>query len=264
MTVTDIPNHRRLDEKQVKVLSIIDQLFWETGYAPTHETISERLGFGIDYIKKCYKNETFRQALIVRGVDLNPEASKLALQPKQVMLANLLLNAHDRRSVREKLEQVEVSSQQYNAWLRQPAFSDYLRKRAEAVFKSADWEAYQSVVDGVRSKDLNATKFFFELRGLYSPRVQIDVNVETVIVQVVEVIQRHVKDPHVLTAIANDIEKIINPKRQELKEQENNGFQGRYQQEIGPAEEQSEEIADAEIIGLPADFNPAPRNESDF
>lgn len=207
-------NKKKLDFQQVKVLSLIEQLFWETGFLPDNSIVADKLKMAPQFIEKCYKHPVFREALVVRGIDLTPESTNKVLQPKQVMLANLLLNAFDKRSVREKLEQVQVSTQQYNAWLRQPAFSGYLRKRAEEVFKASDHEAYQGVLKSVQSGDVNALKFFFELRGIYSPRIQLDVNIESVIVQVVEVVQRHVKDPSILTAIANEIEGIVNPRRE--------------------------------------------------
>ena len=214
----DVENKKRLDFQQVKVLSLIEQLFWETGYIPDNEIVAKELRMTPQFVEKCYKNDVFREALLVRGIDLKPQESQKVLQPKQVMLANLLLNAHDKRSVREKLEQVQVSTNQYNAWLRQPAFANYLRQRAESVFKASDFEAYQGVVKAVQTGDVNALKFFFELRGIYSPRVQLDVNVESVIVQVVEVIQRHVKDPVILTQIASDIEGIVSPTRHSERE----------------------------------------------
>lgn len=204
-----VSEKKKLDERQVKVLSYIEQLFWETGYLPTNEVVAERLREKPEYVQECYKNETFRTALLARGIDFAPDKSNGVLQPRQIMLANMLLNAHDKKSVREKLELAGVTSQQYHAWMRQPAFSGYLRKRAEEVFKSSDYDAYLGITKAAATGDVNALKFFFELRGIYSPKVQLDVNIEGVLAQVVEVIQMHVKDPQILLAIATDLESLL-------------------------------------------------------
>ncbi len=88
------------------------------------------------------------------------------LTPIQLALANLLLNLQDKKPVKEKLKElsqefgVEVTTQQYNVWLRQPAFADYLKQRAESMFKSSDFAAYNGLVKSVESGDLNGIKLF--------------------------------------------------------------------------------------------------------
>jgi len=200
-----------LTDNEVKIVTLIDQRFWETGGLISDDRISEELGIPKQTITNAWKKDGFRQALLARGVDLTPDATKGLLTPTQAILANLLFNTADKRSVREKCETVGVSTQQYNAWLRQPAFSDYLRKRAESMFASTDFQAYNSLSQLVQEKDIQGIKLFFEMRGIYNPKVQIEVNVEQVVLQVVEIITRHVDDPATLVAIANEIEQLDLP-----------------------------------------------------
>jgi len=197
-----------LTDNEVKIVTLIDQRFWETGGLISDDRISEELGIPKQTISKAWKKEDFRQALLARGVDLTPDSSKGLLTPTQAILANLLFNVGDKRSVREKCEAVGISSQQYTAWLRQPAFSDYLRKRAESVFASTDYQAYQSLSQLVAEKDIQGIKLFFEMRGIYNPKLQVEVNVEQVVVKVVEIVTRHIDDPNVLMAIASEIEQL--------------------------------------------------------
>lgn len=197
-----------LTDLELKIATFVEQSFWENGALPTEERIAETCGTSTSKVKSCWKNASFRQALVARGVDLDPEKSDNLLTPGQVLLANMLLNTHDTRSVREKLELINVSSQQYHAWLRQPAFSNYLRVRAEEMFKSSDFQAYNALSKTVESGDVQALKLFFEMRGIYNPRLQVDVNIEQVVVRIVEIVAKHVGDPEILTAIANDIESL--------------------------------------------------------
>ncbi len=117
----------KLDETDIRVVAYFEQVFWETGLLATHEKVATELGLSVDRIKKCWKNPDFRQSLIARGLDLNTEKSTRVLEPRQIMTANIILNTYDRRSVREKLELVNVTPQQFAAWKRQPAFQAYLQ-----------------------------------------------------------------------------------------------------------------------------------------
>jgi hypothetical protein len=197
-----------LTDLEVKILSLLDQRFWETGYVVSNDKVSADLRCSEQAVKKAWSKPEFRQALIARGVDLSPGESKDILTPTQVILANLLLNAHDKRSVREKCELVDVSSQQYNAWMRQTSFSGYLRKRAESAFAATDSVAYTALSNLVENGDFNGIKLFFEMRGIYNPKMQVEVNVELVVVRLIEIVARHVTDPLVLQAIAAEIETI--------------------------------------------------------
>lgn len=197
-----------LSETQIEVVYWIEQQFWSTGYVPTVDSLAERFSILPATIKKWWESSSFREALVSRGVDFNPDASRDALSPLQLQLANVLLNTHDNRSEREKLESVGVSSQKYHGWLRDPAFVNYLRKRAEVMFSANDYKAFQALSAEAANGDVSALKLFFEMRGIYNPRVQVDVNIEMVLTRVVEVIALHVKDPGILEAIATDLGRL--------------------------------------------------------
>jgi homoserine acetyltransferase len=124
------------------------------------------------------------------------------------MFANALLNANDKRSVRQLLELFKIKSPQYNAWLRDSAFQSYLRTRAEQIFESSDYEAYKALVRAVSNGDVNAIKFFFELRGIYNPKLTVNINIRSVMTEVIRVITDNVKDPQVIEVIATELERI--------------------------------------------------------
>lgn len=197
-----------LTDNEVKVVSLIEQRFWETGSIPTNEKLSEDLRIAIPTIQKYWKNGDFRQALMARGVNLAEDNDKGILTPPQVLLANVLMNTEDTRSVREKLKTLNISTVQYNGWLRQPAFSAYLRKRAETAFSASDHVAYQALINAVESEDVQALKLYFEMRQIYNPRVSVDVNVTVIMARIVEIVARHVTDENTLMAIAHDVEML--------------------------------------------------------
>lgn len=205
-----------LSVNEVRILNFVEQVYWETGLVPTPEAITEELSCSSSSIRKAFGNETFRAQLATRGID--PEGlitvgtivkQTKALSPKQILVANMMLNLHDKRSQREKLQLVGVSSQQFHAWMRQPAFVEFMRKRGEALFSASDYVAYKSLVQNVTAGDNKSLELFFRMRGIYNPTLNININIESVLVQVVEVITRHVKDPAIINAIANELDTII-------------------------------------------------------
>lgn len=195
-----------LTDDELKVVSYIDQHYWENdGKVPTNEVIAQRLKLPVARVNKCWKSETFRRAVAARGINLLQEEYDGILLPMQIALANMLMNTHDKSSIREKLKNLNISTQQYTAWMNDPSFQAYLRKRAESAFKNLDPIAYNSLQQMVESKDFNALKLFFEMRGIYNPRIDVSVNVENVLQRVIEVVAKHV-DPVTMAAIADELE----------------------------------------------------------
>lgn len=204
---------KKLTDEQVRAVDFIEQTFWESGSIPTVELVVAKTGVQGTKLKKWWdKDEIFRRALLARGVDFTPvDGADKQLTSQQLLCANLLLNTHDKRTEREKLEFLGISSQQYHAWRRDPAFSSYLNKRAEAIFEGSTHKAYQNVLNNVEADDLNAAKFMLELQGKYRQSVDVNVNVDVVVMQLVEIVAKHVKDPEIIEAIALDIERTVNP-----------------------------------------------------
>jgi Helix-turn-helix of insertion element transposase len=206
----------KLTDAEIQVLSYVEQLYWETGKVPSQAAVVE----GLDpltsiktrnLVKRAFEKERFQEALANRGLEFKLEEK--VLSPKQIVLVNMLLNVGDKKSLRQKLELLSVTQTQYNAWLRDPAFHQYLNMRTEQLFEHSDHEAYKSLVEQVMNGDVTAMKLFFEMRGIYNPRLTIDINIETVVYKLVEVVARHVKDPQILQAIAAEVEDLGLPKR---------------------------------------------------
>lgn len=209
MKLPDKPKNKRLTDSEVKIISYIEQKFWETGNIATDEVVSLHTNSPLAHVRKCWKNPVFREALQARGINFSQDEDVAVLTPVQLMLANMLLNSHDKTSIRQKLQVLNVSSQQYHGWMRQPAFQSYIRKRAEEQFKSADPDAYMGLVKAVQQGDLRAIQLFFEMRGIYNPKVEVNVNIEVVLTKVVEIISRHVKDESTLNAIAVEFDSLM-------------------------------------------------------
>lgn len=147
--------------------------------------------------------EPVKAALERRGISL--PGTIQGLSAEQLAVANVILDFTDDRPQKKKLADFNISTQRYNGWLKQPAFQQYIRGRAEALLGNVQHEAHAALLKNVQRGDLNSIKLYYELTGRWSPRTQGDVNVQLLIMRVIESVQKNVKDPVAIQAIANDI-----------------------------------------------------------
>lgn len=204
-----------LTDSELSVLAYVEQIYWQTGRVPTKEAVIE----GLDplntpqtrsKVTRAWNKPRFQAALEKRGLDFSNDSQLLT--PTQLLLVNMLLNVEDKKSLRQKLELLGINMSKYQTWLRDPAFHNYLTMRTEQLFENSDHDAYKALIQAVARGDVTAMKLFFEMRGIYSPRLDINVNIESVIYRVVEVVGKHVKDPIILNAIADEVEQLEIPK----------------------------------------------------
>lgn len=202
-----------LSNEMIDVLTYIEQVWWEDNKVmPTDEKISEVTGVGLQTIKNYWKSSDFRAALNHRGVSFvnDPDTGK-ALTMEQLLVANMLMNVLDKRSLREKLQAADigVTPAQVGAWMRQPAFQEHLKRRSQNLFAEADTSANIALVKAIDNGDLKAVQLLWEMTGRYTPKQQVDVNIHSILARVIEIISIRVTDPATVESIAQDIEALL-------------------------------------------------------
>lgn len=206
-----------LSNQMIDVLTFIEQVFYEKGQLPTDELVIQECEIAPSTLTAYWKSDDFRLALGARGISLNNIKDRKTLTYIQLKVANMLMNTLDKRSMREKLKDLkdrdgtDVSVTQVNAWMRQPAFQDHMTQRGKGLFDGAEGTAYRGLVGLVEQGDLRAIQLYFEMRGIYNPRVQHEIKIDVVLIRVVEIISTYVRDPAILDAIAHDIEALVAP-----------------------------------------------------
>lgn len=133
-------------------------------------------------------------------------AQRQYLSPEQIAVANSMLNLADRRSNTKKLNDFGISSAVYANWKKDPAYINYIRQRSEAMLGEAVPDVHLALIESATNGDIAAIKLFYEITGRHTPGSQQNVNVQSVLLSVIESVQRHVKDPVVLQAIAGDLQ----------------------------------------------------------
>lgn len=191
-------------------LAYLEQNWLIHGALPTREACVENTRFDERFVKRCITNPNFRHALVARGISLNgfslvEGTSDGVLTEEQLVVANTMLDLRDNRSQTKKLRELGVSTAKWEGWLRDPAFQSYLRTRAENLLGDNLHESHLALLDRVRSGDINAIKYFNEITGRYVPNGNDKADVNSVLMMVLEVIQRRVRDPEVLSAISDDL-----------------------------------------------------------
>lgn len=131
------------------------------------------------------------------------------LSAEQLAAANLLLDFSDHRSQAAKLRSLGIPTTKYQNWLRIPAFQEYITYRAEYLLNNSTHEAHTALLKNVQRGNQKAIEFLYEITGRYSRTSQSTQDLALLMVRLVEVIQRHVKDPETIRAIAFEFNEIL-------------------------------------------------------
>lgn len=170
---------------------------------PTPEQAALALNYSVTEINYFLSNLEFREACERRGLPWKAIGSSSELTTTQIATGITLANFADTRSISEKLDQLGVSESQYFAWLQNAEYQQFVRKLADQSLENIHPEAILSFQKLIRAGDFNAIKYYFEITGVANSQ---DVtNLKIVIQNLIESVQRHVKDPVLLAKISQDI-----------------------------------------------------------
>jgi len=196
----------KLTEEEVQLIYYLEQEWLLHGYLATCDACVQSGVCSADVYDRALRKREFRDSLLARGIELRTDNSihPTILTPEQLLAINTVLDFSDTRTRQKKLASVGLSTTKFNSWLKQPAFNQYLQKRAEAMLGDSLHEGHTALLRSVQQGDLNAVKFLFEVTGRYNPR-QDSINIESFLIRVLEILQRRITDGNLLSAIANDL-----------------------------------------------------------
>jgi len=205
-----------LTVEELQLVTFFDQYYRIHGELLTADVAEEKYGIPSNLTARSIKKSDFRKALEERGIILNryekPDdwASK-SLTPLQLLVANTLLDAIDTRTHKKKLQDLKVSTNTYNAWLKDPVFKEYLQTRAEQLLGENKHEINTALLDKVRSGDIKAISYLNEMLGIFTPQRASNQNfdVHGLIVKIIEIIDETVSNGEEKLEIANRLKKLI-------------------------------------------------------
>lgn len=191
-----------LSEKEFDVINFIEQEWLLHGAIPTGARV-EQLGVCKEsWYKSFLDRDDVRKNLVARGISF---ASSGILTEQQLTAANVMLDLTDNRSRKKKLGDLGIPTQLWESWLSDPAFQHYIRERSERILGSNQHEAHLALIDRVKSGDISAVKYYNEITGRYVPNRGDSVDVPSLLMRVIEIIQKHVSSNEEAALIAEDL-----------------------------------------------------------
>lgn len=208
-----------------------------TGSLLTKELALEKYEIDEAYFAKNIKNAAVIHALEERGITIRESLDAAekwrnhGLSPRQLIVADTMLDLLDSRSDKKKLQDLGVSTREWRSWLAQPGFAQYLDENTQQLLKHGQHEAALALMDRVRAGDLKAIAYLHEYTGRFSQRKtdqsttvnltptnniqvnQIAVDVQGVLNDILEVIVQEVDDPSLGARIADGIKSVMVKRR---------------------------------------------------
>lgn len=194
------PQLSRID---LDVIHFIERFHASMGETPTDQQIADRYELPKDFLKGFRSNSLVLKSLATRGI-IYP-APKDRFTPEQMHAAATMMDYTDRRSDEKKLRDLGISTRQWSAWIQDNQFAQYLSSRSELMLQNSMHEAHKGLVKGVRNGNVASIRTMYEITGRHDPNKEAEVNVQQLLHGFIEVIQRFVKDPITLHAIATEM-----------------------------------------------------------
>jgi hypothetical protein len=200
-----------LRDIQIKIVNYYEQWYHSKDdineKVPDYEVMAKELNIKVADIFTWLRVNSTIEALDKRGISLPGDI--LGLTTEQLAVANILLDISDHRPQNKKLKELGISPLRYQGWMNQPKFQQYIRGRSEALLGNSIHEAHAALLQNVQRGDYQSLKFYYEMTGRWSSKTVGDLNVQFIMLKIIESIQRHVKDPDTIQAIANDLNELM-------------------------------------------------------
>lgn len=205
-----------LNNLEKKIISFIEEHFWEYQQVPTLAKIEDKFGtdVSLEFSKPSFREALHKKYLLVYYDTIDSSG----LSPEQLLALNMVCNPDDKRSLRVKLNQCNLSSQQWAVWMNDPSFNRHFSGRLHRNFKGAMPEVLMAVVQQAIGGDVKAQTLYLEMSGAYTRSSNVNVNVDVghTLDKLVEILQEELaSQPALLTRIAERFEKELDaPSRQ--------------------------------------------------
>jgi hypothetical protein len=192
-----------LSTEEKKLINFYEmQWHLRNGYVPTVGEVAKFLDKTETEVNFWLTRKPVQKALDARGITWR-QHSQTELTATQVAAAVTLMNFADTRTREQKLDQLGINPATYYAWLNDPQFKTLVERLADQNLSNIRPAAIGEFTKKINQGDWGAIKYWFETTGELH---QNDMPKSEVLLRmIVEIVQRHVKDPNTILAIAQDI-----------------------------------------------------------
>lgn len=205
--MTETPPPATLTDVELDLVFFIERFHASMGAAPTDAQMNQRFtGLTPELLADFKTNPLVLQSFKARGIIYPPAEDRFT--PDQMHAVAAMMDLVDRRSDEKKLRDLGISTRQWATWLQDDEFANYLRDRSEKLLANSTHEAHKGLLKGVRQGNQASVKTFYEITGRYRPNEEQQIDVRRVLHTFIEVLQKHLKDPVVLHAIAMELSQV--------------------------------------------------------
>lgn len=189
--------------KKEKELIDFYELQWHLRHTvPTIEEVAKQINQTQVSVNYYLQRKQVVKALDDRGIPWR-QHSQENLTATQVAAAVTMMNFADTRSNEDKLDQLGINPTTYYAWLNDPQFKNLVENLAEQNLNNIRPTAIGELTKKINAGDWNAVKYYLDVTGAVQSSDA--PNTEYLLQVFVEIIQKHVKDPKTIVAIAQDL-----------------------------------------------------------
>jgi len=192
-----------LTDVELDLVFFIERFHASTGTAPTDAQLNQRFNLTPEILNAFKTNPLVLKSFKARGIVYPAAADKFTSE--QMHAAAIMLDTYDRRSDEKKLRDMGITTRQWSAWLLDDDFAAYLTDRAEKMLSNSMFEAHKGLRKGVRNGNVASVKTMYEITGRFRPDQEQQIDVRRVLHTFIEVIQKYVKDPVTMHAIAMEL-----------------------------------------------------------
>lgn len=164
----------------------------------------------VDEVLKTIQLPLFQKSMTVRGIILDEDYKyKKRLTQRQMVAAAAMSSIVDRRSEGKRLQDLGITTAEWETWKLDETFMAYFMGRVEKMLENSVSDAHIGLIRGVKNGNVQAIKLLYEITNRYNPANEDQVNVRLLLGKLVEVIQKHVKDPIVMANMAKELTQVM-------------------------------------------------------
>jgi hypothetical protein len=208
------------------------QMYYDIyGVLIPNEVAVKRYGISSDQYENTLLLEPVQKTLIANNIIADPDlaaesASLLArgdvLSPRELIVANTMLDLLDTRSDKKKLQDLGMSTQEFQRLMRKPAFHKYCSEKAESLLQVGQHEVALALMDKVRQGDLKAISYYNEYMGRFTPNPksttvvtgsQSTSDMQYIVTRLIEIIIDEVEDAATAARIGDRVKMLIGASR---------------------------------------------------
>ncbi len=160
-----------------------------------------------EQVEAVWPSSKFQKSLESRGI-LTTKNPNLTLRQETFLQA--YLNPMNLKTPQVLAKQMKISVLELDGWMRQKEFAKAMSAKAQENLEKYIPMADQALGQLVQQGDMKAITFLNQLTGRFDPNKAGSIDIVSVMMQVQDVILRHVRDPEVKRNIARELIAIAN------------------------------------------------------